>query len=502
MSIVQYTSDSLSYLTSETSHPTTAIESAANFCLKPLQIIQGRGVSVILKKSDHEFLIYHHAMRSISPFFASVKKITSYITIPFSIIGTTLKGVNLICSPQAREIFTHWKTSNFIPFHNMNYGDSNIKSICLYIDSYKPEYLPKLLEEIVYNPRDYFINDYIPGGTTYTVFPGFELKECACHNDKMNRLKNDNRLNIENKIVDSLTQDFPPLETEQLNYCSLGSGGELQEFMLIGKLLLKGYKNINVHLVEPCYSDNKINAHYDDELYFLIKVSKQLNSNLVINRYKNIHDIPNGLKFHCIAAIDYDDISDTYYGAFKDFLSAPSLLEQGAKIFLNTGDFNFIFDQTNLLSSEDLSGKVQEISFMLEKLLPAIKSGNVDSFITIIDDKDHVFMHIILLNFIFKNIKNVKFPVFIHNDIAEHFGKDNLKRMIEYFSKNAEISFFNSYDEIDVDSENFILSEDGLDSNKSEFHKTVKERLRLKGCPYQLFKGGKLQPYTFVDNSV
>jgi len=62
----------------------------------------------------------------------------------------------------------------------------------------------------------------------------------------------ENRKLFAEKLVSKIEESFPNKD-QQLDYVSLGSGYLLQDFVILLELIKKGYKNFQIHLIDPEY---------------------------------------------------------------------------------------------------------------------------------------------------------------------------------------------------------------------------------------------------------
>ena len=117
----------------------------------------------------------------------------------------------------------------------------------LFVTAQDNHCLVDLLRELTQHIKNYMLPGQNHNGDAVNRFA--TLYECACLNSDMyNRLKNDRRSQIENAVHQRITGKFDP--SQVLEYLSFGGGGLLQDFLIIAKLMLAGYKNIHVSLVD------------------------------------------------------------------------------------------------------------------------------------------------------------------------------------------------------------------------------------------------------------
>jgi len=265
-----------------------------------------------------------------------------------------------------------------------------------------------LIEDFATDTKNWLIliNDFISGKNTY-LLPS--LSECACINsDNFNRFKNTRRENIESEIISFIKERFPNPETANINYLSLGGGGLLQDFIIIAKLLMLGYKNININLIDPEHASYKIKD--DDRLsltrkcYLEVKngtdgrykleniiiekseslkqfellalLSEDFNAKLTINSFASIDEYEG--KADLITVIDFDDF---HREAFNDTIKTHQALQTDGRMFLSAGDNDYIFDKNKRLGA---SKQNDVIDTMLEKLqtrnLQTLRIANLTVF--------------------------------------------------------------------------------------------------------------------------
>lgn len=194
------------------------------------------------------------------------------------------------------------------------------------------------------------------------------LRECRCNNDAHHRfIKDNSRRKLENAIIDRITQ-FP--DSKNITLLSLGSGELLQDLIIVFRLTLLGYKNINLVCVDPEFDHEKIGEF----LVIMEALNQYCEMNTICNFFNKVDDIPEELRdFDVVYAIDYDNLEcgNDYSsrqlpertGSFKDkpYLAAIAMLK--ACSFLNTNINSFAaFSQHAYLSifSKNLAGLPSE----------------------------------------------------------------------------------------------------------------------------------------------
>ncbi len=182
--------------------------------------------------------------------------------------------------------------------------------------------------------------------TDVYLFP--YLRECACN--QYNRLKNNTRTKLEHDII---VGSVPLLaEKKPVIYLSLGCGGLLADFMIIGNMILLGHQVIKVYLVEP---SNRPYAF--KQFTFLQKVAGELGITLEIYQlssiYKYRQQYPNQ-PIDIIASIDFENIFKQE--VFLDVMEAHRLLSARGRFYFSFDEYSMVFDAKKLIAAEVLSG--------------------------------------------------------------------------------------------------------------------------------------------------
>lgn len=222
------------------------------------------------------------------------------------------------------------------------------------------------------NPKEFLIvEDHFMIGLNTYLFPF--LSECACVNsENFNRFKNTRRADLENRMLEDMELDCPLSENLTLRYLSLGSGGLLQDFINVGKLLRKGYKQIDVCLVDPIFYKEKDQEHIKDlqtQFNFLTAAANELGVKLNITYLDSIKKCQG--QFHVIQMIDFDD----FKSAFKDMLQAHELLEQNGKFYLSFDVNDLVFDKLQCVSYK-IHRKLDEDDKIASKLRQEVQKMN------------------------------------------------------------------------------------------------------------------------------
>jgi hypothetical protein len=91
--------------------------------------------------------------------------------------------------------------------------------------------------------------------------------ECTCScgiRSSENGKEANKRLKLEEEILTQIEQRWGDNRDQKLTLVSVGSGNCLQEWVLISKLLLMGYKNLEIHLLDPVYGIDHEEYGMDD----------------------------------------------------------------------------------------------------------------------------------------------------------------------------------------------------------------------------------------------
>ncbi len=164
---------------------------------------------------------------------------------------------------------------------------------------------PQLLEMHlhVHNTADYCEGlGYYPGDISAIRFTPLDLTECACSNTSaFNRFSKPRRNSLENAIVNRLVS-LHPNKDAPLRLLSMGSGGLMSDFITVEKLILAGFKNIDIDCVDDVIDDKKA-ANINNFFAKYPKVSISLNT------YKSIKDLPEDKReYAAVLAVDFDPL--------------------------------------------------------------------------------------------------------------------------------------------------------------------------------------------------
>lgn len=122
---------------------------------------------------------------------------------------------------------------------------------------------PNLLEYVrMLNSADARIYMDLDSGSGCFRAKPLDLCECCCDNAKRNaNFGNNIRIPIEDRLLHKITTVFGSVKSDQLKLMFLGSGGCLSEWNIVSQLMLLGFTNLDIHLVDIIY--RKINEQYE-----------------------------------------------------------------------------------------------------------------------------------------------------------------------------------------------------------------------------------------------
>jgi len=231
-----------------------------------------------------------------------------------------------------------------------------------------------------------YIHEIIQGeGSAYRL-SSLNLTECGCSNH--HRILSDTRLIIEEKIISECIKQNKINSKRPLRVLSLGSGGGLQDFLIVYKLFSAGIIHIDISLIEQQYgyilhpedipinenenSSQKIQEEYyevyQDETYdparALLLLSRVFSkSRLHIHQNDFVSHIQKNENFDVIYAIDFENYSNfkdqpfdeeedcphyiQSYQAYKDFHALSKHLTPSGKAFLSYNSNIQIFEKEN-----------------------------------------------------------------------------------------------------------------------------------------------------------
>lgn len=264
------------------------------------------------------------------------------------------------------------------------------------------------------------------GNNDYVLEPlDFYECECVCADESpYTRYAKSLRSDFESAILSDISNRFPE-KNYPLHLLSLGSGGLLQDFIIIGKLIQRGYLNITLSCVDLFLDfDRALKFENFFKTYF-----PEVNFTLL--PYKDITDMPS-TSIDLAHAIDYTGFFDAFtqtdpsfsinplsierqkkyflpsakcddnphHSSMEDFIQARSLLKDDAPFFLGVGPVTAL----KFLDSNKISFMDSKFSLVNEEVF-ASASESVD---LILDFTDPQCAFIVLSNFIARGCENVR----------------------------------------------------------------------------------------------
>ncbi len=239
-----------------------------------------------------------------------------------------------------------------------------------------------------------------PRGTGQLGLKGFPFSECCC--DGYDRRIRPMRLEIEKYLVNQFIERFPD-KSQTPMIMSLGSGGLLQDLILVGKLYQAGFKSLNLSLFEPFATSSNPDAFAK---FFLAFPDLKL----------TVTDVPQsqfdfGRRFlgtmDAIIAIDFTELNQEDKSGWKAFIRGREFLKTDGRLYHDNeysidkkGEFQFV-----RISSENL--------YTLVKSHPNFRRLKQDNRISIC----------------LRNGRNQNFPIPRICKLLEKLNKSNFKEI-------------------------------------------------------------------------
>ncbi len=305
------------------------------------------------------------------------------------------------------------------------------------------------------NPTGYELLHYYDsffGGSTMQLC---QLTECACQDRLFNRKLNDRRKMGEEFSVNELEKRYPPKSDFTLHYLSLGSGGLLQDFINIAKLIDRGYNSFCITLIESNHSEMPDNKQIQ-LLFFLtiLKITYNL-KNISVRFCNNIKDVKLDQffePFHYINAIDFDELYMN--DSLHDIVETHKWLAENGLFFLSVKQYDLIFGTKGLTKSTFYSYERPEFFWLqsYQIIIPHIAAifANLQA-----DNKTSLNYTCMTPHFLFQIIETINVLSLLQStDISVNFTLRNLINEREKDTENKE----NNHISIDIraDYENFI----------------------------------------------
>lgn len=151
-----------------------------------------------------------------------------------------------------------------------------------------------------------------------------------------------NRVEMENDFIRNIVRRFPPHPDFELSIMSLGSGGLLQDVILLKKMVELGYRKFFVHFIDPRTTQEKVEAFKQ-----LLKNPSFLSAQISIDHSQCLfEEVGECRKFHCIHAMDFEKLKypgDANLG-WKVLVDAAKCLEPKGILFCSAFHKRYLFD--------------------------------------------------------------------------------------------------------------------------------------------------------------
>jgi len=111
--------------------------------------------------------------------------------------------------------------------------------------------------------HDLFAKHYTYLGGGYTVLKILPFGECACSSGlraSFDGKQTNKRAKLEQEILSEIEKRWGDKKNEKLVLTSIGSGGCLQEWVLLSKLVLMGFKHVEIHLADLNFKEDFSNV--------------------------------------------------------------------------------------------------------------------------------------------------------------------------------------------------------------------------------------------------
>ncbi len=252
---------------------TSPLERAGDYLLTPLRYLCN-GKKFVLLEGEGESLCYKQPPVELSSCLNTLRKIIAFPGLILAPLGALLKGISLL-SERTWQVYAKWK-SECSSLTKELYETCKTKNL-----------LKELYFEVCNHPKRYVLDGRL----------GFaDFYECPCEASGLfNRSLTTRRAQFERAIV----ADFG--KKEELDILSLGSGGLLQDWIVIGQLLQRGVSAINLVCVEP-------NPEAGDICEFAQFFKDANIDGITITRHMWMEYVTDQT-FDIVLAIDFDKIS-------------------------------------------------------------------------------------------------------------------------------------------------------------------------------------------------
>lgn len=188
-------------------------------------------------------------------------------------------------------------------------------------------------------------------GPGMLYFSPLRLSECSCvRTGEFNRLRTQRRADMENRICYDLQLTCQNLD-EPINILSLGAGGFLQDWILLGQLIKSGYTNINYSAIDP--EIKSINLERFTQFFEDFE-----GVNVNVNYYGNVDwytSVNPEQNLNAVIAIDFDDLNTS--GCWSDINTLRKLLmENQGKFYMSYNKDDIVIDSSSTLDLCECKG--------------------------------------------------------------------------------------------------------------------------------------------------
>lgn len=167
-------------------------------------------------------------------------------------------------------------------------------------------FMQEVVKKREFSKSEKEIEKYFDGRSGNLILKNTELSECICINTRAHfRFEEGNtRSKIENAIINS-AKSFP--QNIALSILSIGSGGLLQDLIILFRLILNGYNDIRITCVEPEWTNEKNKESCRQFETIIAGLNQYLGTNIECIFYNDIDEVQYA-HFDIIYAIDYDNL--------------------------------------------------------------------------------------------------------------------------------------------------------------------------------------------------
>lgn len=225
-------------------------------------------------------------------------------------------------------------------------------------DNENIEKMHNLFNEFLANPHDF---TELREGESY--LKGFPFHECPC--TSYGRTTSGFRQKAETLIVEEITNRFEN-KNEPLSLASLGAGGLLQDLIIVGKLIQKGFKNFNVNFIDINPEDETSKAFAD-----MLNKIPGLSIKTIYTSY-----VPFKGQYDFIYAIDFDDLNIHNGNGWSAVFRAKNMLTENGKFYLFGAGTQLILEKNDSFSN---------LHDLTETLVEELRNASPISHLNIVD---------------------------------------------------------------------------------------------------------------------